>query len=184
MFEKRVCAFAYTQKTPNLRYRFRKRRLTSIPRHHRLADGQLSSLYLSSPSFSSFGAASAMLCCSSSACSGTPSWPSEYHPSFVENIMCIQTFCEHLNVRYIFDQTKLYCVEVRLELNGPNARLIVSPPSRLRLTPRCHRQSRWPALTTLPPFAKVQIVWRRLWEALLSSSLAGHKHPSLPSRLV
>ena len=55
--------------------------------------------------------------------------------------MFIQVFCEHINVFYIFDQTDLYRVEVRLELNGANARLIVSPSlSCLRLTPRRHRQ--------------------------------------------
>ena len=43
---------------------FRKRRLTNTPRRHRLADGQLSSLYAPLPSFSSFGAASVMMCCS------------------------------------------------------------------------------------------------------------------------
>ena len=59
-----------------------KRRLTNTPRCHRLADGQLSSLCRPSPSFSSFGAASAMLCCCAPpACSGTPSRPSEYYPS-------------------------------------------------------------------------------------------------------
>ena len=35
---------------------FLKGRLTNIPRRHHLADGQLSSLYAPSPSFSSFGA--------------------------------------------------------------------------------------------------------------------------------
>ena len=58
-----VCVSAYFQKTPNLRRCFRKRRLTNTPRRHRLADGQLSSLYAPLPSFSSFGAAS-MMCCS------------------------------------------------------------------------------------------------------------------------
>ena len=43
--------------------------------------------------------------------------------------------------------------------------------------------SRWPVLTTLPLLAKFQLVWCRLCEALLSSSLAGQKHPSLLSRL-
>ena len=68
--------------TPNLRCRFRKQHLTNTSRCHRLADGQLSSLCRPSPSFSSFGAASAMLCCCAPpACSGTPSRPSEYYPS-------------------------------------------------------------------------------------------------------
>ena len=78
--------------------------------------------------FQLVGAASAMLCCSAPpACSGTPSLPSEYYPSIslVVNMMYI----EHLHVLYIFDQTDLYRVEVRLELHGSNALLIVSPPS-------------------------------------------------------
>ena len=128
-----MCASACTQKTPKLRCRFRKRRLTNTPRRHRLADGHFSSLYRPSPSFSSFGAAYAMLCYSAPpACSGTPSRPSEYcrHPSIgLVNIMYIRTFCEHLNIRYIFDHTDLYGVEVRLELYGANVRLMVSPPS-------------------------------------------------------
>ena len=45
--------------------------------------------------------------------------------------------------------------------------------------------SRWPALTTLLPLAKLQLVWRRLCQALRSSSyLSGQKHPALQSRLV
>ena len=48
---------ACLQKTPNLRDGFRKRRLTNTLRRHRLADGQLSSLYAPLPSFSSFGVA-------------------------------------------------------------------------------------------------------------------------------
>ena len=43
--------------------------------------------------------------------------------SLILNIMCIKTFSDHLNVLYIFDQTDLDRVEVRLE------RLVVSPPS-------------------------------------------------------
>ena len=53
-----------------------KRGLTNTPRRRCLADGQLSSLYLTSPSFSSFGAACAMLCYFSPASSSTPSRPS------------------------------------------------------------------------------------------------------------
>lgn len=49
--------------TPNLRCRFRKRRLRNTPCRHRLAGGQLSPLYRTLPNVSSFGAASAMLCC-------------------------------------------------------------------------------------------------------------------------
>ena len=40
------------------------------PRRHHLADGPLSSLYAPSPSFSSIGAASVMMCCSARAANG------------------------------------------------------------------------------------------------------------------
>ena len=42
-YSKRVCVSACTQKAPNLQCF--KRRLTNTPRHHHLADVQLSSLY-------------------------------------------------------------------------------------------------------------------------------------------
>ena len=62
--------------------------------------------------------------------------------------------------------------------------LVVSPPSLSPFHPTPPRRSRWPALTTLLLPAKFQLVWRRLCEALLSSSShAGQKHPSLLSRL-
>ena len=64
-----------------------------------------------------------------------------------------------------------------------NAHLIVSPPSLSPSHSPTPPPSRWPALATLPPLAKFQLVWRRLCAALLSSSLAGEKHPSLLSRL-
>ena len=102
----------------------------------------------------------------------------------VLNVMCMQTFCDHLHVVYIFNQTDLYRFEVRLELYGANARLVVSPSSLSPSHPPTPPPSRWPALTTLPPITKFQLVWRRLCEALLSSSsLDGQKHPSLLSRL-
>ena len=85
-----VCVFACTQNTPNLRCCFLKRRLTNTTRRHRLADGQLSSLYPPSPSFSPFGAASVMLCCSPPpASSSTPLRPSVCYPciSVVVNII-------------------------------------------------------------------------------------------------
>ena len=124
------------------------------PERHRLADGQLSSPYPPSPSFSSFGAASVMLCCSAHlVCSSTPLRPSVNYPSIslVVNIMYIQTFCEHLNVLNNFDQTDLNRVEVRLELNGTNARrsLILLPC--LRLTPRRHRQDDGQLSPLYPP---------------------------------
>ena len=49
---------------------------------------------------------------------------------------------------------------------------------RLTNTPRRHRQAE-PALITFTALAKFQLVWRRLFEALLSSSsLAPQTHPS------
>ena len=63
-YSKIMCVSACTQKAPNLRCGFLKRRLTNTPRRHRLADGQLSPLYASLPTFSSFGAASVKMCCS------------------------------------------------------------------------------------------------------------------------
>ena len=45
-------------------------------------------------------------------------------------------------------------------------RLVVSPPPSLPHPPT-PPPSRWPALITLPPLAKVQLVWRRLCEAPL-----------------
>ena len=83
-----------------------------------------------------------------------------------------------------FDQKDVYRVEIRLKLNGSNARLIVGPflsPSHPVTPP----PSRWPSPSSIPPLAKFQLVWRRLREALMSSSsLAGQTHPSLLSRLV
>ena len=62
-------------------------------------------------------------------------------------------------------------------------RLVVSPPSFSPSQPPTPPPNRWPALTNLRPLAKFQLVWRRLCEALLSSSLAGQKHQSLLPRL-
>ena len=82
---------------------------------------------------------------------------------------------EHKNDRF----------KVRLELNGANARLIGSLLPLSPSHPPTPPPSRWPDLTTLPPLAEFQLVWRRLCEALLSSSsLDGQKHPSLLFRLV
>ena len=161
--------------------------MTNTPRRYRLADGQILSLYPPSPSYSSFGAASVLLCCSAPpACSSIPLRLPVHYPSIslVVNKMCIiQIFCDHLNV-YFFDQIDLCRFEVRSELYGANARLVVIPPSLSPSHTQTPPPSRWPALTTFPPVAKFQLVWNRLCEALLSfSSLAGLKHPSLLSRI-
>ena len=125
-----MCVSACTQKTPNLRCFF-KRRLINTPRHHRVADGKLSSLYPPSPRFSSFGAAFVMLCCSPPpASSSTPLRLSVCYPSIslVVNIMYIRTFCDHLNALYIFDPN---CIVLKSGWSSTARmqRLIVSPPS-------------------------------------------------------
>ena len=128
--------------------------MTNTPRRDRLADGQVSSLYPPLTSFSSFGAAPVMLCCPAlPACSSTPLPRSVHHPSvsLVVNIVCIQTFCDHLNVIYVFDQKDLYRFESRLELYGANACLVVRSLSLSPSHPLTPPPSRWPALTTLPP---------------------------------
>ena len=102
----------------------------------------------------------------------------------VVNILCTKTFRDHLDVLYIPNQADVYRFEVKLELYGTNARLVVSVPFLSPSHPRTSPPSRRPALTTLPPLAKFQLVWHRLCEALLpSSSVDGQKHPSLLSRL-
>ena len=76
------------------------------PRRHHLADGPLSSLYALSPSLSSFGAASAMMCCSARpASSSAPSVLPEHR--IRRNIIYIRRFCDHINVLHIFDQTRI-----------------------------------------------------------------------------
>ena len=137
-----MCVRLHSEKS-KLRCWYLKRRLAYTPRRHRLADGQLSSLYPPSPSFSSFGAAYVMCCSTPPACSSTPLRPSVHYPSvsLAVNIIYIQTFCENLHFVYIFDQADLDRVEVRLEFNGANARQIVSPPSLSSSHPRRHRQA-------------------------------------------
>ena len=58
-YSERVCV--RLQSDPDLRFFPIKRCLTNTPRRHRVADGQLSSPYPPSPSFSLFGAVSVML---------------------------------------------------------------------------------------------------------------------------
>ena len=82
------------------------------PRRHYLADG--SSLYAPSPSLSSFGAASVMMFFSAPPASwSVPLRQSVRYRStdLVVNIMCIRTFCDHINILHIFES-----FEVRLEL--------------------------------------------------------------------
>ena len=145
---------ACTQKTPKLRCYFLKRRLKNTFRRHRLADGQLSSLYPPSPSFNSFDTASVMLCCSPPpACSSTPLRPSVHYPrtSPVVNILCIQTFGDHLNAFYIFGQKD--CIVLKsgesFTVRMPASSLVAlpSPP----LTSRRHRQADGQLSPLYPP---------------------------------
>ena len=144
---------ACTQKTPNLRCRFLKRRLKNAPRRFRLAHGQLSSIYPPSPSFSSFDAASMMLCCSPlPASSSTPLRPSLCYPSIslVVNIMFIIVFCGHLNVIYIFDPN---CIVLKSGWSSTARmpRLVVSSPSLSPSHPRRHRQADGQLSSLYPP---------------------------------
>ena len=156
----------------SLRCGFVKWRLTNTPRRHRLADGQLSSLYAPPPSSSSFGAASVMMCCSARpASSSTPLRPCVLPEDRIGLKYNIHSYILwSYNVFHIFDQTSIV--------------LKSSWSSTLRSNPRRHRQV-VDQLSPTYPLAQLQLVWRRLCEALRSSSsLAGQKHPSLLSRLV
>ena len=83
MFES-VCVrvSACSLKTPNPRGGFRKRRLTNTTRRHRLADGQLTSLYAPLPSISSFGATYVMMRCSTRPASSSA--PSVLHEDRID----------------------------------------------------------------------------------------------------
>ena len=115
----------------------------NTPRHHRLADSQLSSFYAPSPSFSSVGAASVMLRCSAPpSSSNAPLRPTVRSPSIglVVNIMFIRTFCDDIYVLHIFDKS---CIVLNLAWSSTTARM---PASSLvfpchRLTPRRYRQA-------------------------------------------
>ena len=176
---------ACTQKAPNPQSCFLRGRLTKTPRRRHPADGQLFSLYPTSPSFSSFGAACVM-CCLTPASSSTPLRPSVYNAriSLIVNKMCIRNFCDHLNIPYIFDHGLVSFRSqggtLRREWRASSLVLLPSLPSQPPPTPS---PSRWPDLTTLSPLAKFQLVWCRLCEALLSSSLARQTRPSLLSCL-
>ena len=87
---KRVCV-RHPQKTPNVRWGFRKRRLTNSPRRQRLVDGQLSSLCAPRSGFSSCGVASVIMCCSAHpASSSAPLRPCCYpRVGLVANIILI-----------------------------------------------------------------------------------------------
>ena len=132
-----------------------------------------SSHHPTSPIFSSCDAACVMLCCSVlPSSSSTPLRPSVYNASIslLVNIISIRTVCDNLDVLYISTRQACIVLKSGWSSTARMRRLIVSPPALSR-HPTTTPPSRWLAPTTLPPLAKFQLVWRRLCEALLSSSL-------------
>ena len=93
------------------------------PRRHHLADGPLSSLYAPSPSLSSVGAASVMMCCSARPASSSA--PSVLPEDRI--IINIRRCCDHINVLHIFDET---CIVLKL-----GWRSTTGPPDLWSCTP-------------------------------------------------
>ena len=125
------------------------------PRRHHLADGPLSSLYAPSPSLSSFGAASVMMCCSARpAFSSAPSVLPE--DRIDRNIIYLRQFCDYINALHIFDQT--FIVSKFCWRSIRRARLMFFPPPLSPSHPPTPPPSRWPALTTLSLIAKFNLV--------------------------
>ena len=97
------------------------------------------------------------MCCLPPASSSTPLRPSVYNASIilVVNIINIRTFCYHVNIIYIFDQTDMYRFEVRLELYGApsTARMphLVRRVDPLFLPPPCLASLFLPFRILLPP---------------------------------
>ena len=167
---KSVCMATCTQNTPNLQCWFLKRRLTNTPRRHRLAGGQLSSLYPPSSSSSSFGPASVMMCSSARpAYSRTPLRSSVHCPSislFV-NLMFIQFVCDNLSVLIFSTMNRQTCLLLKKGWSSAARMPALVDSSSLALShPRTPPPSQWPALATLSPLAKFQLVWRRFCEML------------------
>ena len=138
-----MCVGPPALRTPNLRCRFLKRRLTNTPRRHHLADDQRSSLCRPSARFSSFGAASCDVLFRSSCLFEHTLAASVHYPgiSLVVNVKHILTFCEHTIVLVIFDQTD--CIVLKSGWSStarmPASSLVLLPC--VRLTPRRHRQT-------------------------------------------
>ena len=84
----------------------------------------------------------------------------------------------------IFSTRQIYRLEASLELNGANARLLVSPVSLSPSHPPTPPSSRSLAFINLPALANSAGVTLLMWALLSSSFFAGQKHPSLPSSLV
>ena len=162
MFEK--CVSACPQKTPNIRARWFSQ---TTPDEHSLTPPPCrwpALITLRTPKFhSSFGAASVMMYVLFRSFCLFERHPYAYvcHPRIgvVVNIICIRIFCDHINALHIFDQT-WYRYELRLSsrMGPPHHYSSSLSPSHPPMPP----PSRWLALTTLPPVAKFQHVWRRL----------------------
>ena len=130
-------------------------------------------VYALSPSLSSFGAASVMMCCfARPASSSAPSVLPENRIG--RKLIYIRRGWDHINVLDIFDQT---CIVLKLGWRSTTGPPDFGPPLLSPAHPPTPPPSRWPALTTLPFFADFKLVWRRMCGALrLSSSLAGLNH--------
>ena len=165
-------------KTLNPQGCFRKRRLTNTPRRHRVADGQLSSSYAPLPCFSLFGAASCDVLFRSSCLLERTVCATI---GLVVNIISIRRFCDQINVLHIFDPT---CIVLK---TGSSFKM--GPPdhyflSFVSVSPHDATAKPMASSHHVSPLTRCQLVWRRLCEALRSSSLAGLKCPPLLPRLV
>ena len=115
-----VCVRLRTE-DPNPRSFFCERGLTGTRRRHHLDGGRRSPTYPPSPSLSSFGAASVVMCCSARPASSSA--PSVLPVDRIgRNIIYAALFCDHINVLHIFDQI---CIVLKLGWRSTKARLIV-----------------------------------------------------------
>ena len=99
----------------------------------------------------------------------------------VVNRISIRRFCDQIDVLHIFDQT---CIVLNSGSSGK-----MGPPdhyfrSFVSVSPLDATAKPMASSHHFSPLAKCQRVWRRLCEALRSSSLAGLKRPPLLPRLV
>ena len=84
------------------------------PRRHHLADGPLSSLYAPSPSLSSFGAASVMMCCSARPASSSAQLELERIPTKVildglkRNMSRGNSLSDELDLSSVLSDTRPY----------------------------------------------------------------------------
>ena len=123
------------------------------PRRRHLADGPLSSLYASSPTLGSFGAASVMMCCSARPASlrALSVLPEDRIGCYIKYI---RRFCDHIKVFTIFDPTCIVSTLGWSTTGGPDffssSRVRVSPAdatakpmaSSHHFTPLCQVEAR------------------------------------------